>query len=513
MAGILKAPSIGPIVGHTTSHSVRIWMRGNDENNDRTIAIAAIYMQGKPVNEVKYFRLKREYDRTGTVDFFDLFPEMSYEIRVASLSIETTDPLENLEDDEIFSTLPPPATWLKELESLNPASTIASVKTFPPAGTDKLSFIFGSCRYPSGILGKKRADKIFNAILEKITDQKEITPNFFMMVGDQIYADILPKDLGILVANNELEFHQRYHSAFASKNTRNLLKQITTYMILDDHEIEDNWVMGRLHQSGKRSLFNCAIQAYLSYQWIHGPRNFDRLFYTFEAGSFPFFVLDGRTQRIRDDEDYDLSDNHLLGRPSNGSGYPGQIDLLCDWLVAKQKKSGNRPKFIVTASVFVPNEISTAGDSNKNIRNKCQDDAWAAFPNTRDQLLKTITDNLIQNVVFISGDIHCFNTSKIDFADKNGNPVNLNAFSIVSSAFYWPYPFANGNPNDYVHDSRKQNDNFEISNGYTMQYKTSNFVQDNNFCKVDIDWPNRHIRVRSFNEENKLVAEEYLYLH
>jgi alkaline phosphatase D len=94
-----------------------------------------------------------------------------------------------------------------------------------------------------------------------------------------------------------------------------------------------------------------------------------------------------------------LDDNHLLGRPSfDPINEPAQIDRLLQWLSAH--KDDDRPKFIV-----------------------------------------------IQNVVFLSGDIHCSNIARINFS---GSPEvkTLKAFSITSSAFYWPYPFADGEPSN-----------------------------------------------------------------
>ena len=38
-------------------------------------------------------------------------------------------------------------------------------------------------------------------------------------------------------------------------------------MILDDHEIEDNWSQDRIRRDAKYQLFTIAIDAYLSYQW------------------------------------------------------------------------------------------------------------------------------------------------------------------------------------------------------------------------------------------------------
>ncbi|WP_051937995.1 alkaline phosphatase D family protein [Ferriphaselus sp. R-1] len=501
MSSALRPPSLGPIVGHTTDTSARVWMRGNESDDSRTVGIAALYLNGKYVKQsARYFRLKREYDRTGLADFIDIKADTPYLVRMGSLSLDTADPHDATPDEEVFGLLPPAESWLKQLESLPLDTAAANFRTFPGGEVDKLSFIFGSCRYPGLLWTKKRADAIFGSILKRFNAPGDGTqPRFFMMVGDQIYADTLPKDLGIGVADTEAEFRERYMSAFGAANTRKLLQSVPTYMILDDHEIEDNWVQGRIRRSEKRQLFQMAIQAYTSYQWFHGPRNFGKyLYYSFQVGGFPFFVVDGRTQRLRDDEDYDLTDNYLLGRPGKGTGYQGQIDNLVDWLIEQQKTRGDRPKFIVTASVFAPNEVRTT----RNDREKAQDDAWAAFPNTRRHLLQAITDNHIQNVVFLSGDIHCSNVAAINFYDKqNGKDSPIRAYSITSSAFYWPYPFADGNPLDYVHNSSKENDDFDIGNGWMMRYQAWSFEQDDNYTQVDLDWKQRSMRIRTFNRD------------
>jgi hypothetical protein len=60
-------------------------------------------------------------------------------------------------------------------------------------------------------------------------------------LGDQIYADELNRMLPIGRADTETEFQERYSTAFSSPNMRRLLRSVPNYMILDDHEIEDNW--------------------------------------------------------------------------------------------------------------------------------------------------------------------------------------------------------------------------------------------------------------------------------
>ena len=304
----------------------------------------------------------------------------------------------------------------------------------------------GSCRYPGLLFKSKLADNIFRAVLAEAQRSRDgVEPSFVLMTGDQIYADTMHRLSPFGRADTFEEFQERYHTAFGSTNMRRLLQRKPTYMILDDHEIEDNWTQDRLmwpdriFQSNKRDLFTIAMDAYMSYQWSHGPRTFGRrLFYTFECGGYPFFVCDTRTQRYMEDDEASLDDNHLLGRPSFDGTTIAQIDQLLEWL---QNQPQNVPKFIVTSSVFVPNPIFARDGSSQ--RRKEKSDSWPAFPNTRRTILECIYKNAIQNVIFLSGDIHCANVARLTI---NNGGEGLMIYSITSSAFYWPFPFSDGDP-------------------------------------------------------------------
>jgi len=274
-------------------------------------------------------------------------------------------------------------------------------------------------------------------------------------------------------------------------------------------------------------LFNLAIGAYMSYQWSHGPRTWDNcfespdtstmsvreqrmhtpqtalLYYDFLCDGYPFFTLDTRTQRFKEDTGDDLEDNHLLGLPSQCNSEPGQLDRLASWLIHQQKRRGATPKFIVSSSVFVPNPLkSIRGDKAKN-----QTDSWPAFPATRRKVLDCIVENNIQNVVFLSGDIHNSNVARIKF---NGGPGDdLTAYSITSSAFYWPFPFADGDPSHYVHDADEVSppDIFELSPGNgTMAYRAWGFTQTDNFCRIDIGRENAEIAVSMMDHNGEAIT-------
>jgi alkaline phosphatase D len=82
---------------------------------------------------------------------------------------------------------------------------------------------------------------------------------------------------------------------------------------------------------------------------------------------------------------------------------------------------------------------------------------------------------------------------------------------ITSSAFYWPFPFADGDPNSYVHDSRLpgQVDGFPlpgIKEGVVVaHYRSWGFTQEDNFCRVDLDKAAHSAKVQVFNRDGKVV--------
>jgi alkaline phosphatase D len=563
----LRAPGLGPIVGHTTDTTCRIWIRAGDpgdkkaklDSERRTVGVIGIVGKGKTrrITDAWYFRLHREFDRTGIFtlgadrqlghfpsDYKDegkkepaklakgiqsepLNPDTEYVVRAGTLTID--DPLpddESLPDWKLRDRLPDIDAIKDELLTLEESESEAVFRTFPKSGqmASKMSFILGSCRFP-GLLWKiKEADRIFAPISDHfVATKQQDAARFTVMCGDQIYADTLNKSIPLLRADTYEEFQERYQTAFGSPNLRRLLRNSTTYMTLDDHEIEDNWTQDRLKTvPGARDVFVTAIGAYMSYQWSHGPRTWGRLlYYDFECGGYPVFVLDMRTQRYKDDQG-GLLDNHLLGRPSlDPVNHPSQTDCLLAWLSRQQKAIGDAPKFIVSASVFAPNAMDervfrVAGDPPStqpeddiylaNLKRREESDSWSGYPNTRLAILRHIVDNKIQNVVFLGGDIHCSCVAEIDFDGPQGK--GLTAFSVTSSAFYWPFPFADGDPNGYVHDSRAagQIDPFPvIGTNAVMQYRSFGYTQEDNFTRLDIDRAKNTLTVRVFDRKGDTV--------
>jgi len=556
-------------VGDTTDTTCRIWIRADDPGDEgarlsatrRTIGVVGFVEPGDEIGEAWYFRLPREFDRTGMftigkdVDIGSyrtdverekrltglprarraaaptkLKPDTEYRVRAATLTLD--DPwldAQDVPDWKLRERLPDIDSIKNDMLAFDAHECEAVFRTFPPSKriAPRLSFLLGSCRYP-GLLWKiKEADRIFGPMQEHyaVGNQWGGPARFNLMVGDQIYADTLNRAVPLLKADSYEEFQERYISAFEGPNLRQLLRTSPTYMILDDHEIEDNWSQDQLGTPSGHRLFNVAVSAYMNYQWSHGPRTWgELLYYRFECGGYPFFVLDTRTQRFKDQElGKGLRDNHLLGWPNIDPAHPGQLKRLLDWLAEQQTEHGNIPKFIVSASVFAPNPINErlnpgaseppvdaavdleafVFETNRSRREAS--DSWPGYPNTRLAILAHIVEKKIQNVIFLSGDIHCSNIAEIAFTGT-ADAERLRAYCVTSSAFYWPFPFADGDPNGYVHDSRAkgQEDPFPIvGTPVVMHYRSYGYTQQDNFCRLDVDKAGHTLTVSVFNEHGE----------
>ena len=495
MPTMLRPMNAGPLVGHVSSSTARIWGRAAGDNDDlRTVGIAARWEGGAPVaGSEQYFRLHREYDRTGIVDFAGLAANAPNVVRMASLTLDSTQPDLIVSDDELMSKLPPVDVLARDLGMLAAEDCQATFRTYPDAGYTPFTFLLGSCRYPGIPFLKKRSDEMFKAIRD---ERRNDNARFMLMVGDQIYADELNRIVPLARADTWAEFHDRYLEAFTSPYFKVLTRSLPTYMILDDHEIEDNWIQSRIRVSSKRTLFMHAMHAYQSYQWLHGPRNYDRqLYYSFDYGNVPFFTLDLRTHRIKEDDSQDVEQNHMLGYPKKGE-HEGQLDIFLTWLADMQKQRGDVPKFVVSSSVFAPNDVVT-------VKRPWKSDAWPAYPATRRAILDCIVANGVQNVVFLCGDVHSSNVAELELVSGDGDLLPLKAFVITSSALYWPFPFADGEALSFVHDSRLEGDGFALSNGVTMHYRARAFVQDDNYARVTYDPDAKRIEVEQMGKKGQ----------
>jgi cholesterol oxidase len=336
----------------------------------------------------------------------------------------------------------------------------------------ELRFAFASCRYGASVVDRERADALFGRLRTLVeSDDPKQTPGLLLLVGDQIYAD---QTAGLFDAGNRRQrFYEAYREAWTAPNARAVLSQLPTYMMMDDHEVGDDWHPDDKLGSNQRSLREHGLVAFQEYQLLHSPRPEGQrgFWYQFESGDFPFFVLDTRSGR-------------------DGAGHiinADQLTALKHWL---QRQDRDAPKFVVSPSVVVPFHIGSGPEQAYAARS----DAWDGYPESLRQVLQLIHgvdgDPGYDNVVFLCGDAHLSMASRIWFTDAHGNRRGPRAYCAVSSGLYAPFPFANSRPRDYLPENYRQGRarRFALGNGVFMHYEVepNSWLEEDSFSLVEV---------------------------
>jgi phosphodiesterase/alkaline phosphatase D-like protein len=300
----------------------------------------------------------------------------------------------------------------------------------------QLCFAVASCQYPAGILDGQPAYASYTRLAERLR-HGERRPESLLLIGDQVYVDATAGLFDPTTLDDR--FHKPYEKLLRVKPFREILRKIPTYMLIDDHEIVDNWEP-TVDQVRTDPLMLEGLKAYFQFERGAGPPRetpegdaVDPAWCNFEINGFPFFFANTRTERtprtatIYEDATI-MSETHYC--------------RLRAWL--KSQPAG-RPKFIASPSILIPRRTTTAPPNSRPAA--LHSDAWDGYPRSFRRLLAFIAANEIQNVVFLSGDEHlsCWATGTITEVGSNKRAV-IN--SIHSSPLYAPYPFANSVPAD-----------------------------------------------------------------
>jgi hypothetical protein len=149
--------------------------------------------------------------------------------------------------------------------------------------------------------------------------------DMLFLMGDQIYADGIEKNFPD--DSWFRRFSKRYHQQWEYREVRRVLASRPTYMILDDHDVRDDFgtvdEFDGMSDSETQTVIDNGLAAYRLFQHAHNPGGPDGpLHYHFRRGPAAFFVVDGRTHRRPDPDDDDV-DFPVIGR--------SQLDDLRDW--------------------------------------------------------------------------------------------------------------------------------------------------------------------------------------
>lgn len=420
-------PTVGPIIGHTTTHHARIFLRGELQKNALVFGGIRYRCSGDAYwSKGLFTQLTSARDMSDVIVLHDLAADTEYEYQAGWFS--PVNPGHTVETIEEM-----PLQWPR---------TVYHFSTQPSESTGKRAYIIGSCRYLRMTAGMPSFPHIGDRIFASITDlmqRAEPPVSALLMTGDQVYID----DLNIIAPDRDYqEILKKYRTAFSQPHIGKLMSSVPTYMILDDHEIEDNWPANKnRHDDG---LYKNAIAAYELYQASHSPahdllengtidRHLQRYWYQFTDGDIGWFVTDSRTRR-----NLSIGDRRILDAE--------QEKALSDWLI----RSPARVKFVVTSVMFYPD------------RKRQGDDAWRAFPEQRLRLLETLRTQRIRNVFFVSGDVHGSLTSRLTHSADPDFEIHTIVSSPLCNSKMLPYakastfildqPLARTAEGDYRHE-------------------------------------------------------------
>ncbi|WP_095052841.1 alkaline phosphatase D family protein [Pseudomonas sp. Irchel s3b2] len=451
-------PTVGPIIGHTTTNHARIFLRGELQND-------ALVFAG-----IRYRRTGDEHWSKGLFAKLNVLRDMSDVIALNNLSTDTDyeyqagwfSPMSPVHTVETVQELP--LQWPREIYRFRTQSS----KTKTPR-----AYIVGSCRYLRMTAGIAWAphlgDRIF-ASITSLAERAEPPISAMLMTGDQIYVD----DLNLVAPDREYkDILRKYRTAFSQPHVSTLMSGVPTYMILDDHEIEDNWPSNK--SKSDAYLYKNAMAAYELYQASHSPahellangqvnRKLQQYWYQFSDGDIEWFITDSRTRR-----NLSASDRRILDEE--------QEQALLKWLI----NSPARVKFVVTSVMFYPD------------RKFHGDDAWKAYPEQRLRLLETIRTQGIKNVFFISGDVHGSLTSRLTHSGVPDFEVHTIVSSPLCNSKLLPYAKAS----TFILDQALA---WTAAGDYRHEL-TSEVISQDNFAHLIVD--TEQVRVNYHDRDGK----------
>jgi PhoD-like phosphatase len=210
----------------------------------------------------------------------------------------------------------------------------------PTPRRQSLSFAFGSCHEPvvTGTPDQPSAEALRSLVhWQRLADRNDL--DMLLLVGDQIYGDDI-EDKWPPPVDDFTRYLRRYQQLWAYRPMRQVLRSTPTYMILDDHDVADDFGIGDLDDLKVAG----ALEAYNRFQHSHGPSQVEGppFHYSFRWGPAAFFVMDGRTQRGE-------------GSPVFGSQ---QLQDLRRWAASPQTRAADLIFFVAPVPLaLLPTEL------------------------------------------------------------------------------------------------------------------------------------------------------------
>ena len=362
-----------------------------------------------------------------------------------------------------------------------PASESEAIPLTAPAEPPRrVHLAVASCQYPQGPLDGLPAQASLQHMAHH-ADQGRLDLALFL--GDQIYADATA---GLVDPTRRDERYETPHErAQRAPGLRRVLARLPSVMLLDDHELVDNWEPRPVGASPALPLWRSRVDAlrdgrwgYWKYQRMRPQQRIDPARdladKAFVFAGLPLYLADTRTGRQARSAGTPTCSAHILNSCSVETT-PGQFEKLEAWL----KQHRNEPKVVATPSMLLPRRAEVVSDPCAAARS----DAWDGFPASLHRLLDFMLREQIRHTVFLSGDEHHALACEVQLEPaspclRHLSPVRLT--SVHSSGLHAPFPFANGHPSDLSDEP------FTTPGGTRVTMKTRNAPPGDGWARVSL---------------------------
>jgi cholesterol oxidase len=306
------------------------------------------------------------------------------------------------------------------------------------ASGKELVFAIGSCQYPTAMLEHVVSGASYARLGKRLDAGDSPRPQCALLVGDQIYVD---GTAGLFDPTSQFDRHVRpYELLFCMDSVRDVLRRLPAFMMLDDHEILNNWEP-RVDDARPDPAMVDGRRSYEKFERRAGPDlrsavwdSRKPMWYSFEVNGFPLFMADTRTERTARTA-RTIESARIMSI--------GQHAALLRWLHAQP---ADVPKIIASPAILLPRHARTLQRGQR--AGALRSDAWDGFPRSLHRVLGYIAKKRIPNVVFVSGDEHLGCVARIEVAWDGHDPIVIH--SVHSSPLFAPFPFANAKRADFV---------------------------------------------------------------
>ncbi len=380
---------------------------------------------------------------------------------------------------------------------------------FPPSairtlgGDDPLRLAFGSCRvslphHGPYVLPKeehsegREFDALYTLVVEMLGGDPGRWPRALLMLGDQVYADeVSPETLAFIRKRRDIrkppseevadfeEYTRLYRESWEDPHIRWLLSTVSTSMVIDDHDVHDDWNISaawveEMQQQDWWAERECAgLASYWLYQFVgnlsprliresellaaiqeaddgwdvlrefaaneRGARDGARWSYCRDLGSTRLLVIDSRIGRVLDEDSRSmLNENEWRWLEEHLSGdfdhlLIGTSDPL---VLAPALHHAERWGEAVARGAW---GAAAAGRAEK-MRRAADFDHWAAFGESFDRLTRLLArvgagayGRPPASITVLSGDVHHAYLAELAYPRADG--VRSHVWQAVCSPF------------------------------------------------------------------------------